>query len=80
MIILIDTGFHRAQVDPANVRICRRGNWNVRMIVETVFLMMSVAWDAKIKRHRTWGIFEARPPAPHHGRVQHPDPAAGPAT
>ena len=59
MIILADTGFHRAKGDPANVKICRRGQWNVRMIVETVFSMMSVVWHTKVMRHRAWNGFEA---------------------
>ena len=54
MIILADTGFHRAKGDPASVKICRRGQWNVRMIVETVFPMMSVVCHTKEMRHRVW--------------------------
>lgn len=59
MIILTDTGFHRAQGDPANVKICRRGAWNVRMIVETVFPMMLVVWGTKTMHHGAWDGFEA---------------------
>ena len=40
MIILADTGFHRAKGDPTNVKICKRGQWNVRMTVETTFSML----------------------------------------
>ena len=42
MVVLADWGFHRAAGAPANVMICRRGQWNVRMKVETVFSMLSV--------------------------------------
>ena len=59
MIVLADTGFHRAKGDSANVKICRRGQWNVRMAVETTFSMMSVVWGAKAMRHRAWDGFEA---------------------
>ena len=59
MIILADAGFHRAKGDPANVKICRRGQWNARIIVETVFSMMSVVWHTKKMRHRVWDGFEA---------------------
>ena len=59
MIILTDTGFHRAKGDPANVKICRRGQWNVRMIVETTFSMMTTVWGSKQMRHNTWRGFEA---------------------
>ena len=59
MIILTDTGFHRAKGDPANVKLCRRGQWNVRMIVETTFSMMTTVWGSKGMRHNTWRGFEA---------------------
>ena len=52
MIVLADTGFHRAEGDPPNVKICRRGQWNVRMTVETTFAMLSVVWGSKEMRHR----------------------------
>ena len=59
MIILTDTGFHRAKGDPANVKLCRRGEWNVRMIVETTFSMMTTVWGSKEMRHLTWRGFGA---------------------
>ena len=59
MIILADTGFHRAKGDPANVKIRRRGEWNVRMAVETTFAMMTTVWGTKVMRHLTWRGFEA---------------------
>lgn len=67
MIVLADTGFHRAKSlplartggDPANVKICRRGQWNVRMIVETTFSMITAVWGSKQMRHITWRGFEA---------------------
>ena len=58
MIILTDTGFHRARGDPANVKLCRRGQWNVRMIVETTFSMLTTVWGGKRMRHHTWQGFE----------------------
>lgn len=42
-----DSGFHPAKGDPANVMICRRGAWNVRMTVETTCSMMSAVWGSK---------------------------------
>ena len=47
MIALADREVHRAAEDSANVLICRRGQWNVRMTVETVFAMLSVKWDLR---------------------------------
>ena len=57
MIILADTGFHRAKGDPTNVKICKRGQWNVRMTVETTFSMLTTVWSSKEMRHRTWEGF-----------------------
>ena len=59
MIILTDTGFHQAKGEPANVKLCPRGQWNVRMIVETTFSMMTQVWGSKEMRHRVWEGFEA---------------------
>ena len=59
MVVLADRGFHRAAGDPTNVMICRRGQWNVRMKVETALSMLSVKWDFKGQRHRRWAGFEA---------------------
>ena len=59
MIVLTDTGFHRAKGDPANVKVCKRGQWNVRMTVATTFSMLTQVWGSKEMRHRTWAGFEA---------------------
>ena len=59
MIVLADTGFQRAKGVPANVKLCRRGEWNVRMMVETTFAMITTVWGSKVMRHRTWAGFEA---------------------
>src|SRR5262249_4115152 len=34
MIVLSDTGFHAAEGDPANLKLCQRGEWQDRMLVE----------------------------------------------
>jgi hypothetical protein len=36
-VMLADTGFHAAEGDPANLKLCPRGRWNDRMLAETVF-------------------------------------------
>ncbi len=59
MVVLADTGFQRAKGVPANVKLCRRGEWNVRMIVETTFSMLTTVWGSKQMRHNTWRGFEA---------------------
>lgn len=42
MIILADTGFHAAEGDPPNLKFCPRGAWNDRMLIETVFSMLTL--------------------------------------
>jgi hypothetical protein len=36
MIVFSDTGFHAAEGDPSNLKVCQRGEWEERMLVETV--------------------------------------------
>jgi hypothetical protein len=60
MIVLTDTGFHAKQGDPSNLKPCPRGTWNVRMVVETVFSMLTRVWHLKKIGHRVWNYFRAR--------------------
>jgi hypothetical protein len=57
MIVLTDTGFHAKTGDPANMKICQRGTWNVRMLVETVLSMLTTVFHGKKMRHRVWAYF-----------------------
>ena len=41
MIVLSDTGFHAAEGDPSNLKLCQRGEWQDRMLVETVLAMLT---------------------------------------
>ena len=59
MLVLADQGFHAAEGDPANLKICPRGRWNDRMVVETVFSMLTVVTHAKKGRHRAAESLEA---------------------
>ena len=38
---LVDSGFHACEGDPENIKVCKRGERNERMVVETVFSMMT---------------------------------------
>lgn len=60
MIVLTDTGFHAKEGDPANMKICARGTWNVRMVVETVLSMLTNVCHFKKIGHRVWEYFRAR--------------------
>ena len=59
MIVLTDSGFHAATGDPANMKVCHKGEWNVRMLVETVLGMLTVVCHFKHMRHRVWSSFQA---------------------
>ena len=72
-IVLSDTAFHAAEGDPTNLTRCQRGAWEDRMLVETVFSMLTVVshldlWDWEnafsytIKKvmHRAWAYVQAR--------------------
>ena len=60
MVILGDTGFHSAGGDPDNFKLCRRGEWNERMKVETALSMLTVVCHVKKVRHRVWDYFKSR--------------------
>jgi hypothetical protein len=60
MIVLSDTAFHAAAGDPANLKLCQRGEWQDRMLVETVFSMLTLVCHFKQVMHRGWASFQAR--------------------
>lgn len=60
MVVLGDLGFHRAEGDPPNLKLCRRGEWNERMEVETVLSMLTLVWHLKKVLHRRWDYLRAR--------------------
>lgn len=41
MIIFLDTGFADKEGIPENVKLCERRTWNVRMVVEGVFSLLT---------------------------------------
>jgi hypothetical protein len=60
MIILSDTAFHAAEGDPTNLKLCQRGEWQDRMLVETVLSMLTLVCHFKRVMHRVWKYFHAR--------------------
>ena len=60
MIVLSDTGFHAAEGDPSNLKLCQRGEWQDRMLVETVLSMLTLVCHLKKVMHRGWASFQAR--------------------
>ena len=59
-IVLADTGFASASGIPANLKLCPRGSWNVRMLVETVLSMLTMVCGLKKVFHRTCRYFQNR--------------------
>jgi len=60
MIVLSDTGFYAAEGDPMNLKLCPRGAWQDRMLVETVLSMLTLVCHCKKVMHRGWASFQAR--------------------
>jgi len=60
MMVLTDTGFHAQTGDPATMKVCPRGTWNTRMLVETVVSMLTTVFQSKKVGHRVWAYFRAR--------------------
>lgn len=59
-LILSALAFHAAEGDPANLKLCERGEWNERMRIETVLSMRTWVRHFKQVMHRVWESFEAR--------------------
>ena len=60
MIILADTGFHARDGDPPNLKLCSRGTWNDRMLIETVFSMLTLISHTQKMMHRVTDYILAR--------------------
>jgi len=60
MVLFSDEGFVKQDWHPDNVRICQRGEWNTRMIIETVLSMLTLVCHFKKVMHRGWAYFKSR--------------------
>ena len=60
MVIFADDGFVKKDWHPENLKICQRGEWNNRMIVETVLSMLTLVCHFKKVMHRRWAYFQSR--------------------
>jgi hypothetical protein len=59
MIVLADLAFHAQAGDPANLKLCRRGQWNDRMMIETTLSMLTLVSHCKKVMPRVWAYLEA---------------------
>ena len=60
MLVLSDTGFEKKDWQPTNLKLCKRGTWNTRMLVETVLSMLITVCHFKKVSHRAWAHFKSR--------------------
>ncbi len=59
-VVLVDAAVHAARGDPPNMKVCARGAWNDRMVVETVLSMLTLVCHLKKVMHRAWDAFRTR--------------------
>lgn len=60
MVVFSDEGFEKKDWHPTNLKVCQRGEWNCRMIVETILSMLTTVCHFKKIAHRVWAYFESR--------------------
>ena len=60
MVVLTDMAFHAKDGDPPNQKACKRGTWNVRMVVETILSLLTTVCRLKKVSHRTWNGLRTR--------------------
>lgn len=60
MLVLSDTGFEKKDWQPTNLKLCKRGTWNTRMLVESVLSMLTTVCHFKKVSHRAWAYFHSR--------------------
>ena len=59
-LVLSDLGFRCKAGIPENLKLCLKGTWNGRMVVETSFSLLTVVCQGKKMFHRTAAHLEAR--------------------
>lgn len=60
MIVLADSGFKAKSDNPTNLKICQRGKWNERMVIETLNSLFTTVLKLKKLTNRTWPALDAR--------------------
>lgn len=60
MLVFADPHFEKVGWNPPNLKICPKGTWNDRMIIETVLSMVTVICHFKKVGHRKWEYFKSR--------------------
>jgi hypothetical protein len=70
MILLRDPAFHAAESDPANLTLCRRGEWQDRLLMETVVSKLTVVCHFMVM-HRVWASCHGQGSRGHHRSTPH---------
>jgi hypothetical protein len=60
MLVFADPHFVKKDWSPPNLKICKRGEWNSRMLIESLLSMLTVVCHFKHLSHRVWDYFEMR--------------------
>jgi hypothetical protein len=60
MLVFADPHFAKQDWHPTNLKLCPRGTWNSRMVIETLLSMLTVVCHFKQLSHRVWPYFETR--------------------
>ncbi len=60
MLVFADPHFAKKEWNPPNLKICPKGTWNDRMLIETVLSMMTTVCHFKKVGHRVWEYFRSR--------------------
>lgn len=60
MLVFADPEFVKQGWQPTNLKICPKGTWNDRMLIETVLSMLTVVCHFKKVGHRVWDYFKSR--------------------
>lgn len=60
MVVFADVHFSKKDWNPPNLRVCQRGEWNDRMMVETFLSMLTLVCHFKKVMRRVWTYFESR--------------------
>ena len=59
-IVFADVGFEKKGWHPDHLRLCQRGEWNDRMMIETTLSMLTLVCHFKKVMHRVWDYFKSR--------------------
>lgn len=58
-VVFADVGFDKKGWFPLHLRLCKRGEWNDRMIIKTILSMLTSVCHFKKVLHRKWAYFKS---------------------